>query len=180
MSNIAAYLMVASGALRLTGAAAAKGRLGAAASSLMLLLARTSALSPVAWSGTLFVIGMILAASLRPAPVSVQQQAAPVPVGVTTMSAGLTSGTGMVEGASPEVSAAQSSDEADRPTSDAPGSQRPRLRVFPRVGRTAAVCSAITHPNMARQHSTTALTVAAIMPLPQAAVDITSTPSIRR
>lgn len=148
MSNVAAFLMVASGALCLTGAIAAKNRLGGAASALMLTamidLAYTAVLPPVAWSGALLVSGLIIAASLRPASGPLVQQRAPVP-------AELSSGMGGVEGASHEVSVPPPCGGGDRPTSDAPGSHRPRLRFFPRLGRTAAVCSAITYPIMAWQ-----------------------------
>ncbi|WP_209326368.1 hypothetical protein [Brevibacterium renqingii] len=154
MSGVAAFLMVASGAMCLTGAIVAKSRLGAAASSLMLMamvdLVYTAVLPPVAWSGTLLVIGMILAASLRPAPAPVQQRA-PVPVGARAVPKGLSSSMKTVESALRELSTDRPWTAPGPATSDAPGSSCPRLHFFPRLGRTAAICSAIAYPIMAWQ-----------------------------
>jgi hypothetical protein len=152
MSNVAAFLMVASGALCLTGAIAAKNRLGGAASALMLTamidLAYTAVLPPVALSGALLIVGMVMAASLRLSPSPVRQRTAPVPTE-------LSSGIGGVEGASHEGSAPLPSDGGDRPisgaASDAHGTKGSRLAFFPRLGRTAAVSSVITYPIMAWQ-----------------------------
>ncbi|SDR78712.1 hypothetical protein SAMN04489752_0261 [Brevibacterium siliguriense] len=69
MSSVASFLMVASGALCLTGAVASKGRPAIVAAVVMVLamidLAYTALVPAVVWSGALLLAGICLAVFLR-------------------------------------------------------------------------------------------------------------------
>ncbi|WP_436326894.1 hypothetical protein [Brevibacterium sp. FAM 27836] len=135
MSSLASFLMVASGALCLTGAVAAKGRPAIMAAAVMALtmvdLAYTAVAPPVIWSGALLIVGLCLAVFLRSSAGAPSPRRSPALV---------MSGAG-----------GPSEPEDDRGLRSSTLPDRCVSRADSHSGPTAAVLSAITYPVMAWQ-----------------------------
>ena len=164
MSEFASTLMVAAGGLCVAGAVTSKSLLGIATSSIMFFsmvdVALTGLVSPVIWSGVLLLIGMGLSISLRSASlcaearstpslqrsVAVPQRRPTVWAHAATVHAG-----GELPPARPTSSAHLGASEVGRAALVPPGSVRKAFPFFPHLGRTAAICCAITYTIMALQ-----------------------------
>lgn len=134
MSSMASLLMVASGALCLTGAVASKGRPAIVAAVVMVLamvdLAYTALVPVVIWSGALLLAGICLAVFLRSSSRAPSPRRSPALV-----ASGL--------GGAPESEADRGLRSSAAPERSGSGASHP--------GPTAAILSAITYPIMAWQ-----------------------------